>query len=58
MTQRDGTFITSSGVSAGIDAAFAALARLDGEEAARRTALRIEYAPRQNPDDDPFAVAP
>lgn len=42
----DGKFITAAGVSAGIDMALRLLARLAGEEVARRTQLDIEYDPQ------------
>lgn len=42
----DGKFITAAGVSAGIDMALRLLARLGGDEAARRTQLEIEYDPQ------------
>lgn len=41
----DGKVITAAGVSAGIDMALHLLARLAGEEVARRTQLGIEYEP-------------
>jgi transcriptional regulator GlxA family with amidase domain len=42
----DGKFITSAGVSAGIDMALALVARLTDEPTARRVQLSIEYDPR------------
>jgi transcriptional regulator GlxA family with amidase domain len=42
----DGKFITAAGVSAGIDMALHLLARLAGDEAARRTQIDIEYDPQ------------
>ena len=41
----DGKFITSAGVSAGIDMALALVARLTDETTARRVQLAIEYDP-------------
>jgi transcriptional regulator GlxA family with amidase domain len=41
----DGKFITSAGVSAGIDMALALVARLTDEPTARRVQLAIEYDP-------------
>ena len=41
----DGRFITSAGVSAGIDMALALVARLTDEPTARRVQLAIEYDP-------------
>jgi transcriptional regulator GlxA family with amidase domain len=41
----DGKLITAAGVSAGIDMALHLLARLAGEEVAKRTQLGIEYEP-------------
>lgn len=41
----NGKFVTAAGVSAGIDMALHLLARLAGEEVARRTQLGIEYEP-------------
>jgi len=51
----DGKFITSSGVSAGIDMALAVIAKLYGEEAARRIADATEYVWNDDPENDPFA---
>jgi transcriptional regulator GlxA family with amidase domain len=53
----DDRFITSSGVTAGIDAAFAVLARLLGQDTADGVARGLEYQPETNPNNDPFAVA-
>jgi transcriptional regulator GlxA family with amidase domain len=41
----DGKFITAAGVSAGIDMALALLAKLAGEDVAKRTQMGIEYEP-------------
>jgi transcriptional regulator GlxA family with amidase domain len=41
----DGKFITSAGVSAGIDMALALVARLTDEPTARRVQVAIEYDP-------------
>jgi transcriptional regulator GlxA family with amidase domain len=51
----DGTLITSSGVSAGIDMALALIARLNGRDVARRAARITEYRWHEDPADDPFA---
>jgi transcriptional regulator GlxA family with amidase domain len=52
----DGRFVTSSGVAAGIDAAFAVLRRLLGNDIAERVAKEIEYEPERDPENDPFAA--
>ena len=52
---KSGKFFTSSGVSAGIDMAFGALANLYGETKAEATALECEYNWNRNPNEDPFA---
>ena len=52
----DGRFVTSSGVSAGIDMALAVVARTVDEETAEQIARLMEYARNRDPDDDPFAV--
>lgn len=52
----DGKFVTSSGVSAGIDMALGVIARLVGEEQAAYVAHRAEYLANRDPDDDPFAI--
>jgi transcriptional regulator GlxA family with amidase domain len=54
----DGRFVTSSGVAAGIDAAFAVLSRLVGEESSARVADAIEYIRHVDPEHDPFALMP
>ena len=51
----DGKFFTSSGVSAGIDMALAAMAHLFGMELADRLALGSEYEWRKDATRDPFA---
>jgi transcriptional regulator GlxA family with amidase domain len=48
--------VTSSGVAAGIDAAFAVLRRLLGNDIAERVAKGIEYEPERDPENDPFAA--
>jgi putative intracellular protease/amidase len=53
----DGKYITSSGVSAGIDMALGVIARLHGRDPARRLARGLEYQWSEDPDNDPFAVA-
>jgi transcriptional regulator GlxA family with amidase domain len=52
----DGVFYTSSGVSAGMDMAYAFVADLLGEEVARQQANEIEYFRHADPSDDPFAA--
>lgn len=51
----DGTVVTSSGVSAGIDMTLAVIARLYGKDIADQLAKIIEYEPHDNPNWDPFA---
>lgn len=52
----DGKFFTSSGVSAGMDAALAVAARLYGIEAALEMAEGSEYAWHDDPSWDPFSA--
>jgi transcriptional regulator GlxA family with amidase domain len=51
----DGKFVTSSGVSAGIDMALSVIARLAGREDAEKAAIRMEYEWHSDPANDPFA---
>jgi putative intracellular protease/amidase len=51
----DGKFFTSSGVSAGMDMALAAMANLFGMEMAERPALGCEYEWHKDSGRDPFA---
>ena len=51
----DGTIITSSGVSAGIDMALSLIARLNGRELALAAARNMEYRWHEDAADDPFA---
>ena len=51
----DGTVVTSSGVSAGINMTLAVIARLYGKDIADQLAKIIEYEPHDNPNWDPFA---
>jgi len=51
----DGKFVTSAGVSAGIDMALAAIARLAGEQLSEELAAHAEYTRQDDPADDPFA---
>jgi transcriptional regulator GlxA family with amidase domain len=51
----DGKFITSSGVSAGIDMALAVIARMQGEETSKNLAVATEYEWHRDADWDPFA---
>jgi len=50
----DGPFVTSSGVSAGIDMALAVIAKLWGLERAELIANATEYAWQSDPAHDPF----
>lgn len=52
---QDGSRWTSSGVSAGIDMAFALLAHLHGEDAASAVSNAIEYERHRDSSWDPFA---
>jgi putative intracellular protease/amidase len=51
----DGSVVTSSGVSAGIDMALAVIARLFGPERAETIAALTEYEWHRDPSWDPFA---
>jgi transcriptional regulator GlxA family with amidase domain len=51
----DGKFVTSSGVSAGIDMTLAVIARLLGNEMAERAATGMEYEWHRDAGRDPFA---
>jgi len=51
----DGKFITSSGVSAGMDMTLAAIARMHDHETAEQVARWAEYDWHQDKDWDPFA---
>jgi len=51
----DGKFVTSSGVSAGIDMALAVIARLVGSEVAENAATFMEYEWHRDASQDPFA---
>jgi putative intracellular protease/amidase len=51
----DGKFVTSSGVSAGIDMALAVIARLSGQQTADLLAVGTEYEWHRDPTWDPFA---
>ena len=53
----DGKFLTSSGVSAGIDAALFWVKQLHGEAEARRIEALTEYHWSNDSRDDPYAVA-
>ncbi|KAJ3338208.1 hypothetical protein HDU93_009868 [Gonapodya sp. JEL0774] len=50
----DGRFLTSSGVSAGIDMAFEAVEQLWGKEVCAETARVVGYVPARS-EEDPFA---
>lgn len=52
----DGDRWTSSGVAAGMDMAAALLERLCGCDVARAVTERVEYEPRRDAGDDPFAT--
>ncbi len=51
----DGKFLTSSGVSAGMDMSLAAIALMHGVELAEQVAVWAEYDWHRNKDHDPFA---
>jgi transcriptional regulator GlxA family with amidase domain len=51
----DGRFVTSSGVSAGIDMTLAVIARVADPETAEKIAVRMEYDWHRDPEWDPFA---
>ncbi len=51
----DGKFLTSSGVSAGMDMSLRLISRLLGREAALETARWAEYRWHEDSTDDPFA---
>ncbi len=51
----DGTFYTSSGVSAGVDMSLAVIARLHGKDQARKVATWSEYEWHEEAGRDPFA---
>ncbi len=51
----DGKFLTSSGVSAGMDMALALIARLCGISRARQAAHWAEYVWAEDSENDPFA---
>jgi len=51
----DGKFVTSSGVSAGMDMALAVIARMQGEEVSKNLAVVTEYEWHRDANWDPFA---
>ena len=51
----DGRFVTSSGVSAGIDMTLAVIARVAAPETAEGIAVRMEFDWHRDPGWDPFA---
>jgi transcriptional regulator GlxA family with amidase domain len=51
----NGTIVTASGVSAGMDMSLAVITRLYGQEVAEWLARLTEYEPHSDPDWDPFA---
>jgi transcriptional regulator GlxA family with amidase domain len=51
----DGAFVTSGGVSAGIDMSLAVIAKLVSRDAAERIAAGMEYDWHRDPAWDPFA---
>jgi transcriptional regulator GlxA family with amidase domain len=53
----DGRYVTSSGVSAGVDMALAVIAKLWGEKTAEDVALATEYDWHRDATWDPFASA-
>ncbi len=52
----DGPFLTSSGVSAGMDMTLGAIALMHGTETAEKVARWCEYTWHRDRDDDPFAA--
>jgi putative intracellular protease/amidase len=50
----EGAFVTSSGVSAGMDMALAVIARIFGNERAEQIAIDTEYEWHRDPSWDPF----
>jgi len=52
----DGKYVTSSGISAGIDMAIALIEDIEGREKAENVATVAEYLWNDDPSDDPFAV--
>jgi transcriptional regulator GlxA family with amidase domain len=52
----DGAFVTSSGVSAGMDMALAVIARLYGADVAEQVAVGTEYTWHRDADVDPFVA--
>ena len=52
----DGTIVTSSGVTAGIDMTLHIVARLYGQPVAQTAANQIEHIWHQDPKNDPFAA--
>jgi len=52
----DGTFYTSSGVSAGMDMSLAVIEHLLDAAAADDAAIHSEYVRQRDPDNDPFAL--
>jgi transcriptional regulator GlxA family with amidase domain len=52
----DGKYVTSSGISAGIDMAFGVIARMAGPRVADGLATHIEYQRHQDSTHDPFAA--
>jgi transcriptional regulator GlxA family with amidase domain len=52
---QDGKFVTSSGVSAGIDMTLEVIAQLAGRETAKRVAVGMEYEWHTDANWDPFA---
>ena len=53
---RDRVVVTSSGVSAGGDAALAVVAMVAGQGRAREIAAAAEWLWNEDPNDDPFAL--
>jgi putative intracellular protease/amidase len=51
----DGKYVTSSGISAGIDAALAVIAKLRGRPTSLEIAKRAEYLWQEDAGHDPFA---
>lgn len=53
---QDGNIWTASGSASGLDAGYALIGELFGEEVAYNTSVEMEYKPRRDASDDPFAA--
>jgi putative intracellular protease/amidase len=52
----DGKFVTSSGVTAGMDMSLAVIEQLVDGDAAEASSTHSEYVRQRDPDNDPFAL--